>query len=405
VGAPVNAAREVRLKPGAIAKICVGCHDEFEDILKRPFLHTPVAEGECAGCHNPHTSKHAMLLAAESGEICRDCHDEMFEGEPKSAHEVFVEGKCASCHDPHGAENEMNLIRSGRSLCFECHGDLGERIAGNEFEHDPVTEDCLECHNPHTSKRSPKLLVDAVPALCLECHETNDPEFRKVHENYPVHKARCTSCHDPHGSNTAAILFDNVHEPVAERECGECHRRPTSASPFALKDVGFEICEGCHYDLVADALNQARVHWPLLDDKGCINCHTPHASPEDSLLRAPMIEVCGRCHADTVERQARSETEHPPIAEGECSECHSPHSSDNLFLANESTSIELCATCHEWQAHSTHPIGEKIVDPRNANLTLQCLSCHRAHGTEYEHFLYFETTDDTCTQCHTDFRR
>jgi predicted CXXCH cytochrome family protein len=122
-------------------------------------------------------------------------------------------------------------------------------------------------------------------------------------------------------------------------------------------------------------------------------------------LRAPLLEVCGQCHADSVERQARSQTKHPPIAEGKCAECHSPHSSDNVFLATESTTIELCAECHEWQSHSTHPIGEEVVDPRNPNVTLQCSSCHRAHGSEYDHFLYFETTDDACIQCHSDLRR
>jgi predicted CXXCH cytochrome family protein len=299
----------------------------------------------------------------------------------------------------------MNLIRSGSDLCIECHRDLTERIATNEFEHDPVTDSCVDCHNPHTSKKSVKLLVDAQPSLCLDCHEANDAAFRQVHKNYPVQKARCTACHDPHGSNTAGLLFDNVHDPVGERACGECHAKPTSSSPFALKDVGLKLCEGCHYDLVVDALNKSAVHWPMLDDKGCVNCHAPHASPEDFLLRAPQREVCGQCHADTVARQARSQTEHPPIAEGACNECHSPHSSDNPFLAQEPTTIELCAKCHEWQSHSTHPIGEKIVDPRNPNVTVQCLSCHRTHGTEYEHFLYFETTDETCVQCHTDLRR
>jgi DmsE family decaheme c-type cytochrome len=403
--APVNAANDFRLKPGKITQVCVECHDEFEEILKRPFLHTPVAEGKCAGCHSPHTANYAMLLAAESGEICQTCHSAMFEGETKSAHQVFVEGKCSSCHDPHGAKNKMNLIRAGSELCTECHKKLGERIAANKFEHDPVTDSCVECHNPHSSKKSVRLLVDAQPSLCLDCHDAADASFQQVHQNYPVQKARCTACHDPHGSNTAGILYDNVHEPVAERACGECHSKPTSSSPLALKDVGSKTCEGCHYDLVADALNKSRVHWPLLDDKGCVNCHAPHASSEDALLKGPLVEVCGQCHADTVERQVRSQTEHPPIAEGKCSECHSPHSSDNVFLANQATTIELCAKCHEWQTHSTHPIGAEVVDPRNANVTLQCLSCHRTHGTEYEHFLYFEKTDETCIQCHVDFRR
>jgi predicted CXXCH cytochrome family protein len=65
----------------------------------------------------------------------------------------------------------------------------------------------------------------------------------------------------------------------------------------------------------------------------------------------------------------------------------------------------MCAQCHEWQTHSTHPIGEKFADPRNKNVTLQCLSCHRSHGTEYKHFIYYDTTNDLCIQCHTQYRR
>ena len=402
---PGFAANEFRLKAGAEGKICVTCHEEFADVLKKRFVHTPVAERECSGCHNPHTSKHEMLLAAESGEICRDCHEDLFTEKALSSHDVFVEGKCASCHDPHAADNAMNLIRSGSALCFECHKELGERISGNEFEHEPVTKSCLECHNPHTSTRSAKLLKDVQPALCLDCHKTGKASFRKAHENYPVEKARCSSCHDPHGSNTRHILFDNVHEPVSDRECEECHDRSNASSPFALKDSGYEICEGCHYETVTEAFNKKRIHWPVVDEVGCVNCHAPHASSEDALLKAPMLVVCGRCHADTVARQERSQTKHPPVAEGECAECHSPHGSDNLMLASEASYLELCGECHEWQAHSTHPIGEEIIDPRNENITLQCLSCHRTHGTEYEHFLYFETTNDMCVQCHSEYRR
>jgi predicted CXXCH cytochrome family protein len=399
------AANKFRLKAGAQGKICISCHEEFEEDLKKRFVHTPVAERECSGCHNPHTSRHAMLLAAESGEMCEECHDDLVPGEIRSSHEVFMEGECASCHDPHASDNEMNLIRGGSELCFGCHKELGKRIVDNEFQHKPVTKSCLECHRPHSSSRSVKLLNDAQPSLCLECHKTQKLTFKKMHENYPVEKARCSSCHDPHGSNTAGILYDNVHEPVSDRECGECHGNASAASPFALKDSGFEICEGCHYETVADAFNKKRIHWPVVDEVGCINCHAPHASPEDALLKAPMLVVCGSCHADTVARQEQSRAEHPPIADGECNECHSPHGSDNLFFANEASYLELCEACHEWQTHSTHPIGEKIVDPRNGNISVQCLSCHRTHGTEYERLLHFETTNDMCVQCHIEYRR
>lgn len=400
-----NAANDFRLKTGARGELCIECHEEFGEILAKRHLHTPVKERDCAGCHSPHTSKYDMMLSARSGAMCLQCHDEMDASEAKSTHQVFLEGKCDSCHDPHSSDNEMNLLQAGSALCFECHEEKVKTIRENEFEHDPVTEDCLECHNPHFSKASTKLLNEPQPALCLGCHETDDASFRRVHHNYPVEKGRCSMCHDPHGSNQAGILYNNVHKPVEERKCAECHEKPTSSAPFALKETGVALCEGCHYDMLADVLSMKQLHWPVLDERGCINCHTPHASAQEGLLKEPMLALCATCHADTVARQERSQTEHPPVAEGECTECHSPHSSDNPFLTNEATIVEVCGSCHEWGVHSSHPIGEKIIDPRNGNITVQCLSCHRSHGTEYEHFLYFETTNDACVQCHENLRR
>jgi predicted CXXCH cytochrome family protein len=402
---PAGAAGDFRLRKGARGKLCVDCHDGIQEVLQKRFVHTPLAEGDCTGCHNPHTSNHDKLLGAEPDNICQECHDDMVVPDAQSTHQVFLEGKCVSCHDPHATDNKNVLLEAGSKLCFECHEAMGEKIASNEFGHEPVLEDCLECHNPHLSEKSTKLLKEEQPTLCLDCHKAAKPSFTKAHREYPVQQGRCSHCHDPHGSNTAGILFDNVHEPVSDRECDECHVAATSSSPFALKDSGYEVCEGCHYETVADAFNETRIHWPLVDKTGCINCHAPHASAQDALLKEPMLELCGSCHSDTIARQERSQTEHPPIAEGECTECHSPHSSRNLFLLSESSLLEVCEGCHEWQTHSTHPIGEDIIDPRNENVSVQCLSCHRTHGTEYNHFIYFDETNDMCVQCHTEYRR
>jgi predicted CXXCH cytochrome family protein len=397
--------RDFKLKKGARAKLCVECHDGFEETLKRRYLHTPLSEGDCTGCHDPHTSNHEKLLAAASGALCYECHDDLQKPEGRSVHEVFAEGKCAECHDPHGSDNKNILVAAGSALCFGCHEELGKRIGENEFGHEPVEEDCLECHSPHASEDNPKLLVASQPALCIECHEVDKAKFKTVHHNYPVETGRCSACHDPHGSDTEAVLFDNVHDPVAEGECDECHMEATSDSPLSLKDSGYEICEGCHYEDIIEMFNQPRVHWALLDKDGCINCHSPHGSANDSLLKEPMISVCASCHPDTVARQERAATPHPPVADGECTECHSPHGSESLFILNETSILEVCGECHEWQAHSTHPIGPEVLDPRNENITVECSSCHRSHGTEYKHFIYFQNKDDLCVQCHIDYRR
>jgi predicted CXXCH cytochrome family protein len=403
--ASVYAQGKYKLKTGAKGEICLTCHVTFKETLKKKFIHTPLAEGDCTGCHSPHTSDHEGLMAADPNVICSTCHDDIAPAGAVSTHQVVAEGKCVLCHDPHASDHKMNLIKAGSALCFECHKNLGEQIADNKFPHAPVTKNCLTCHNPHASEAKAKLLTDEAPALCLKCHKTGKASFKRLHVNYPVEKADCSSCHNPHGSSTAAILYDNVHQPVSKKMCNQCHAEPTASAPFALKKSGFEVCQGCHYELMTDALNKKRVHWPLVDKTGCINCHAPHASKEPGLLKGSMLDICGSCHTDTLARQERSQTKHPPIADGECASCHEPHGSNDLFLMNQASILDVCSDCHEWQSHSTHPIGEEVMDPRNRNLTLQCASCHRTHGTEYKDFIYTEVTKDLCVLCHVQYRR
>lgn len=398
-------SNDFHLKKGAQGAVCLTCHVAFRDKLKKKFVHTPLKDGNCTGCHNPHTADHGKLLAANPDKICFTCHDDIVPAEAKSVHQVAAEGKCVECHDPHASNYEKHLLRPGNKLCFGCHQDM-EKVGKFKYSHPPVTDSCLECHNPHASKDNPKLLNASSPALCLQCHDPKKKTFKSWHAGYPVEKGDCTSCHNPHGSNTTGMLYDDVHDPVAKRMCSQCHAPPTSAKPFATQRPGYELCQGCHYNMVNDTFNKGLVHWPIVDQKGCLNCHSPHASMTKPLLNGTMLQVCGRCHADTIARQERSQTKHPPIVKGDCADCHSVHSSSNQFMLNKTSVLDVCGKCHQWQTHSTHPIGAKVVDPRNPNLTLDCLSCHRTHGTRFKHFLQFNgDTNDLCTQCHTQFRR
>src|SRR5262245_17703522 len=58
------------LKPGAAGKVCLDCHSDFQDVIKRPFVHTPVKTGQCIGCHSPHAAEHGKLLAASPDAVC-----------------------------------------------------------------------------------------------------------------------------------------------------------------------------------------------------------------------------------------------------------------------------------------------------------------------------------------------
>ncbi len=394
-----------KLKPGATGKLCTTCHTDFQEKLKNPYVHTPVKSGDCTGCHNPHASSHGKMLAADPSKICYNCHGAVIPGNAQSTHKVVVEGNCVKCHDPHAAKNKFNLLKAGNDLCYECHKTVKDAVAKVKFKHSPVEKGCLNCHNPHASAKAASLLKDKVPALCLQCHKTDKPSFVSQHMKYPVARGRCTTCHSAHGSDKGGILYNVTHRPVANKQCSQCHDEPTSQTPFALKKTGFELCRGCHASTINEIFNKSRIHWPAFTREGCLTCHSPHGSAEATLLKENPLVLCARCHSDSIERQRKSPTKHPPVLEGTCSVCHSPHASDQPFYFTQTSVVELCGSCHDWQKHQTHPIGDKFRDGRNKNLSVNCLSCHRSHGTEYKAMNYFPTQNDLCTQCHIQYKR
>lgn len=394
-----------RLKEPDQRKLCLGCHTDFESKLKSRFVHTPVRSGECSGCHDAHVSSHGKLLSADTHEICAQCHGSIIPKEPKSVHRVVADGDCQKCHDPHASDNPANLVASGSALCFTCHKEMGEAVAKAKFKHKPVEQGCDTCHSPHASDKSTALLKGPVPEICVNCHKPDTPAFGAAHMKYPVGKSSCSSCHDPHGSDQPALLLNSVHQPLGDRSCTQCHESPDSQTPFATKRPGYELCKGCHSDAVNGMLGKKRLHWPVADRTGCVSCHTPHASKHDKLLKAETPQLCGSCHADTMKRIGAVPVKHAPVEGGTCTACHSAHGSDTVNLMSGPSLTQTCTACHDYQTHSAHPIGEKAIDQRNKNLRVDCLSCHKGHGTAFKHMLLAETNLELCTQCHKKFVR
>lgn len=79
-------------------ELCFMCHPS---IIKYRYVHGPVAEGGCLGCHLPHEANHPSLLVSDSGSLCEKCHKE-----PRTAPAMHDRIKaagavCPDCHDPH----------------------------------------------------------------------------------------------------------------------------------------------------------------------------------------------------------------------------------------------------------------------------------------------------------------
>src|SRR5215813_8433566 len=392
----------MKLRPGAGGKLCLGCHQPFEKTLKKAFVHTPLRGGECIACHNPHASEHGKLLSGEAGAVCARCHERVVPQNAKSVHKPVSEGACLGCHDPHASDNKFELRNRGNEGCATCHASVVEASARAKVGHAPVQQGCATCHDPHGSGKASSLLRAAEPELCLSCHRTLNSA---AHAGYPVARAACSGCHDPHGSDRKGMLYASVHKPVADRQCSSCHAEASSKQPLQARLQGIALCRDCHSVQVGRMLDASHVHWPLTDGASCLNCHSPHASKQPGLLSGRQAQVCGSCHADTLTRQEQSPTKHVPVRDGSCTSCHEPHASEGALLLRKANVAQVCQKCHDYGKHSSHPMGENLRDGRNRNLGVDCLSCHRAHGTEFKHMALYATSTELCTECHEKFKR
>lgn len=396
-------AGPMKLREGAGGKLCLTCHADFAAKLEKKAVHTPVRTRECIACHDPHASRHAQLLSGDRKASCLSCHERVVPQEAKSVHQPVRDGACTGCHDAHASDNESLLLQSKTELCASCHQSIAAS-AGKKHPHDPVAKGCGTCHDAHASTTAARLLRAPEPKLCLSCHAA-DASLTRAHAGYPVAATTCTGCHDPHGSARKGMLHETVHPPVAAKMCSQCHVDPRPGKPVALKQEGIALCKECHSVRVAEMMNKPRVHWALADDTSCLHCHAAHASRAPKLVPARLDSVCSSCHPDTIARQRRSPTKHAPVRDGNCTACHDPHSSENVLMLKDASASESCTKCHDWQRHASHPIGAQVKDPRNRNLTIGCLSCHRAHGTEYKNMSPYPTSTDLCTKCHQGFKR
>ena len=83
--------------------------------------------------------------------------------------------------------------------CYKCHA---EKRGPFLFEHAPVRENCLNCHDPHGSINEYSLKMSR-PRLCYECHTIGHGQAG-LNSQFNVSRS-CQNCHTLiHGSNSPA---------------------------------------------------------------------------------------------------------------------------------------------------------------------------------------------------------
>lgn len=195
-------------------KVCQSCHDGNRMLAFWEAGKHKKNDVACTSCHNIHgkpteasIGRFVTTQRKLEYETCNSCHKQTRAQINKTSHHPVVEGKvtCSDCHNPHGAlSHAMVKNESVNQLCTSCHADKRGPFV---WEHAPVEENCLSCHNSHGSNH-PKLLNEKVPNLCQDCHDA------ARHPGTPYGSQASFGAAAPSGVNTRFIA----------RSCVNCHQ-------------------------------------------------------------------------------------------------------------------------------------------------------------------------------------
>lgn len=166
-----------------------------------------------------------------------------------------------------------------------------------------------------------------------------------------------TGVPEPGQEDTAAVTAD----PAAKRQ--ERVRVRISYS-FVHGPVGANRCNLCHQSRGGNVFSQPGGSAVPVDARSI--------SPRTV---QPLAELCLGCHSDHGPNAARETGlwQHGPVANQQCTVCHSAHKSARRFLLLESSNVEMCGRCHSS--------GDLRHTPQHAvNPAVECTDCHNPHA-------------------------
>lgn len=304
-------------------ELCFGCHEESRDMMLKNNLHTPVANGNCVGCHDPHQSDFRFTLKGNASDLCYECH-KIEDFSKEFVHGPIGVGDCNVCHNPHASDYTQQLVEPAEDICFMCHKEQAGMMDKRHI-HKPVAEDCTKCHNPHSDVAKFLLPVNQ-PGLCLECHTD--------YESYSSAEFK--------------------HEPVDQGNCNQCHDVHASDNPRLFPKPQTELCYTCHSEMGEYMADQSHLHGPIKDGD-CNACHDPHGSSSFKILRKDFPEqfynsystdkyaICFDCHNKDIALDEKTTTL-TDFRDGEIN-MHYLH-------VNKDVKGRSCKACHQVHASS-----------------------------------------------------
>ncbi len=186
--------------------VCYTCHNDVQKVAENSsYQHSVVYDIDgCMQCHTPHASSVQFLLKKDATSLCTTCHDKAIKvseeetlpafteeiKDKKFLHGPVADNDCSGCHVSHGSEHFRLLVKEyppqfyapfskeNYELCFSCHpetvvltketADLTDFRNGTlnlHFVHVNKSQrgrTCRSCHATHASDL-PKHIRASVP--------------------------------------------------------------------------------------------------------------------------------------------------------------------------------------------------------------------------------------------------
>jgi DmsE family decaheme c-type cytochrome len=205
-------------------QVCMSCHQGDQMVINWQGSSMQRAGLACADCHTAHAAKDPVLVKATQPQICFTCHQDVRADTFKYSHHPIREGlvTCSDCHNPMGGPGDTKDLKefTVNQTCYNCHADKRGPLL---WEHQPVRENCLNCHTPHGSNQ-PRLMKEPMNFLCSSCHSAqanqsggafggahsipNGPLGTTFFNSALANQRTCLNCHSQvHGSNSPSGAF------------------------------------------------------------------------------------------------------------------------------------------------------------------------------------------------------
>jgi len=195
-----------KMLKGGAPELCFTCHEEIQTMAQTSKIqHDAVSEpGGCLNCHTPHASTVRPLLASIPTNLCMTCHDkpqgvnvnEVLPAfinqikDKKYLHGPIKENDCGGCHVTHGSDHFRLLAaeypegfyasfdEAKYELCFGCHEKTLVKT--------PTADGLTDFRNGNQNLHFLHVNKERHGRTCRACHQTHaSNQLKHIRETVP----------------------------------------------------------------------------------------------------------------------------------------------------------------------------------------------------------------------------